>query len=77
MPLIFDGHQAEMLTGLSLKASGSSGQAVAVQVSHEAVQDYGLPVVQQAASDKYDAGETELSDEAVIVVVHTKDCRVK
>ncbi|MEW6641717.1 MAG: hypothetical protein AB1586_14530 [Pseudomonadota bacterium] len=45
------------MTGTSYKASGSQGELVIVEASHEALQDYGEAACQQKGSQKYDAGD--------------------
>jgi hypothetical protein len=59
MPLTFTGLSVETETGFSLQAQDDQGKIVPVKVSHEAMQDFDLSDVQEAASTKFDQGKTE------------------
>ena len=56
MPLSYTGESMNTMTGTSYKASGSQGELVIVEISHEALQDYGEAACQQKGSQKYDSG---------------------
>ena len=56
------------LDGEIVGAKDSSGKAVTVSASHEAITDYGWPTIWQAASAKHDAEGGDL------VRVTTEDC---
>jgi hypothetical protein len=56
MPLNFSGDSLATINGTVYRATGSNGENIVVEASHEAMQDYGEPRVQAKANDKYDAG---------------------
>jgi hypothetical protein len=57
MPLAFTDDTTENMGRKLFRATGSRGGPVIVEVSHEALQDYGEARALQRASDKYDAGQ--------------------
>jgi len=65
MPLTYTGESHDSLNSTSYKTTGSSGEIVIVEASHEAIQDYGKDTVQARASHKYDAGH--VSNNKVII----------
>jgi hypothetical protein len=71
MPLHFTGEEVRTLSGLSIKATDSSGKTVVVKASSEAIHDYGRSKVEEVASDKFDRDEIEADGS---VFVRTADC---
>jgi hypothetical protein len=69
MPLTYFGESRSTLNGTRYRTTGSKGEDVVVEASHEALKDYGETKVQQKASDKYDAGEVHENK----VTVRTSD----
>lgn len=60
MGIVFTGEEVETLNGVSMKAvDAKTGDVVAVTVSTEALQDYGVFRVRQVAESKYDGGKRE------------------
>jgi hypothetical protein len=57
MPLSFADQSLQTMNSTNYKATGSQAELVIVEVSHEALQDYGESAAHQKASDKYDAGQ--------------------
>jgi hypothetical protein len=55
----------QTMTGTSYKAMGSQNEPVIVDISHEAIQDYGDDACQAKGRQKYDAGQ--VSNNTVIV----------
>lgn len=60
MSLSFTGDRAETLNGIVLRAVDADGKTVAVNASHEAIQDHGLERVQNMAATKFSNGQTEM-----------------
>jgi hypothetical protein len=69
MPLSFTGESLQTMNTTNYKATGSQGELVIVEASHEALQDFGEAAVQQRAGSKYDAGYVSNN----IVNVRTSD----
>lgn len=69
MPLLYTGESMKTMTGTSYRATGSQGELIIVEVSHEALQDYGEPSCLRKGSNKYDSGEVSNN----IVSVRTSD----
>jgi hypothetical protein len=57
MPLTYTGESMQTMTGASYKAMGSQNELVIVDISHEAIQDFGEDTCQAKGSQKYDAGQ--------------------
>jgi hypothetical protein len=57
MPLSFQDDSNENLSHKRYRAIGSRDEQIIVEVSHEALADYGQQRVLQKARDKYDAGK--------------------
>lgn len=58
MPLAFTGESTENPSRRHYRATGSRAELVIVEVSHEALSDYGEARVLQRANEKYEAGAT-------------------
>lgn len=80
MPLIVTGNPVEIRdmdgfpskNGFSIEARVSAtGRPVLVNISYEAIQDYGFDRAQNVASDKYDRGRIERDGS---VNVYTSEC---
>lgn len=69
MPLRYTGESLQTMTGTSYKAMGSHNDLVIVDISHEAIQDYGEDTCQARGSQKYDAGKVSNNT----VTVRTSD----
>lgn len=69
MPLSFTGESLQTMNSTNYKATGSQGELVIVEASHEALQDFGEDAVHRAASRKYDAGRVSNN----MVSVRTSD----
>jgi UDP-N-acetylglucosamine 2-epimerase len=69
MALSYTGESMKTMTGTSYKATGSQGEQVIVEASHEALQDYRESACLQKGSQKYDAGKVSNN----IVTVRTSD----
>lgn len=59
MPLNFTDDLIDWTSGISIRATNTTGKSVVVMVSHEAMNDYGRSHAQEVASDKYDKGQIE------------------
>lgn len=58
MPLEFTGYSNSTLNSSGFDAKGSRlGEPITVQVSHEALKDFGEERVKRKASEKYDADQ--------------------
>jgi hypothetical protein len=57
MPLSFQDDSIESLSHKRYRAIGSRDEQIIVEVSHEALADYGQQRVLQKARDKYDTGK--------------------
>ena len=72
MPLTFTGQESDQIGYKAMVAHDSvDGSRVIVHASTDAIRDFGLWHVQEAASVKYDAGQRETDGR---VVVYTADC---
>ncbi|WP_299083187.1 hypothetical protein [uncultured Ruegeria sp.] len=70
MPLVFTGKSGATPEFQHLLEAYSGTKRVVVVTSQEAIDDQGIPAIEQKASDKYDAG---LTDEQGRVRVFTSD----
>ena len=70
MPLEFTGDYSSTLTGTEFGARGSkAGEFIAVNATHEVIQDFGEDRIKRRASEKYDAGQAT----GGLVTVRRKD----
>lgn len=70
MSLTFSGKQGKSPNFETILEAFDGGTRIVVVCSQEAIDDYGLPAVQQKASEKYDA---KLFDDAGRIKVYTTD----
>jgi len=56
---MFSGESHTTLNGTMYRATGSKGETVVVEASHEAIRDYGEAAVKHKASEKYDGGQVQ------------------
>jgi len=71
MGLIFTGEQVRTVSGVSLRATDQNGKVVAVKLSDEVLQDFGIDLAKDAAVQKYSNGQIEADGS---IDVRTSDC---
>jgi hypothetical protein len=67
VPLAFTGECTESPSRKLYRATGSQNEPVVVEVSQEALTDYGEARALQRASEKYDAGATTVDGNITVL----------
>lgn len=77
MALTWDGNEIGTLTGANRRSKDETGTTVIVSGTHEAIADFGWPIIWLAAETKYAKGDFEENGTVRAVKVATIDCQAE